>query len=183
MDLSPPTAQPEPAHAFAIRHATEIDAPAVAEFIRAVFGPGRFARTAFRIRERVRPSERKTLITESEGRLIGSVTLVPVAVDRRNGFWLGPIAVAADMRKVGLGGALMGAALNFASDQNAEFVGLVGDPPFYERFGFFQGEPGTLKLPGPVDPGRVLVAPIKSVVMPMGWVRPRPSAPVKPTVP
>lgn len=125
------------------------DAAAVDALVLAAFGPGRFAKTAERLREGARPAH--GFVIRSEGRVIGSVRLWPIRVGQTPALFLGPIAVEAESRREGMGAALVRACLDAADGRG---VLLVGDPPYFGRFGF-RPAPGTL-LPGPVDPRRVM---------------------------
>lgn len=125
------------------------DAPAVDALVLAAFGPGRFAKTAERLREGTAPAH--GFVIRSEGRIIGSVRLWPVRIGEAPALFLGPIAVEAESRREGMGAALVRACLEAAGDSG---VLLVGDPPYFGRFGF-RPAPGA-RLPGPVDPRRVM---------------------------
>ena len=127
------------------------DAAAVDALVLAAFGPGRFAKTAERLRESANPVA--GFVIRSEGRAIGSVRLWPIRVGETPALFLGPIAVEAESRREGMGAALVRACLNAAGDAG---VLLVGDPPYFERFGFRPA--AGPRLPGPVDPRRVMWA-------------------------
>jgi predicted N-acetyltransferase YhbS len=71
---------------------------------------------------------------------------------------LGPITIDPAFQGKGIGGALMRRSMDAARDQGHRLIMLVGDAPYYERFGFTVVPAGRLTLPGPVDPGRLLVA-------------------------
>lgn len=132
------------------------DAPQVAALIEAAFGPGRLAKTAERLRETSEPA--CGLVLRGGGRVVGSVRLWRVRVGAVPALFLGPIAVDAAARKGGLGGALVEAALACAEGEGVGGVILVGDLPYFTRFGFHPLEKVT--LPGPVDPRRVLWRPL-----------------------
>ena len=138
------------------------DAAAVDALVLAAFGPGRFAKTAERLREPARPVF--GFVIRSEGRTIGSVRLWPIRVGESAALFLGPIAVEAESRREGMGAALVRACLEAAGETG---VLLVGDPPYFGRFGF-RHAPGP-RLPGPVDPRRVMWA---GTGEPEGVVRP-----------
>ena len=125
------------------------DAAAVDALVLAAFGPGRFAKTAERLREQSRSAH--GFVIRSDGRIIGSVRLWPVRIGEAPALFLGPIAVEAGSRREGMGAALVRACLDAA---DARGVLLVGDPPYFGRFGF-RPAPGA-RLPGPVDPRRVM---------------------------
>ena len=125
------------------------DAAAVEALVLAAFGPGRFAKTAERLRERARIVA--GFVAHEEERLIGSVRLWAITVGGRPALFLGPIAVAAESRRAGLGADLVRACLDHANEAG---VLLVGDLPYFGRFGFRPAP--AARLAGPVDQGRVL---------------------------
>lgn len=130
---------------------TPADGPAVEALVLAAFGPGRFAKTAERLRERA--TMRAGFVVREGGRLLGSVRLWPIAIEGVPALFLGPIAVAADNRKAGLGADLVEACLAHASKAGLGVL-LVGDEPYFGRFGFTAAP--DVHLPGPVDPRRLL---------------------------
>ena len=122
------------------------------------FGPGRYSRTAFRIRENT-PHERALSFTARVGTmLVGSVRLTRVRIGQTPALLLGPLTVEPPFQSVGIGAQLMETALKEARQQGFQLVVLVGDEPFYARFGFVRVPYGLVTLPGPVDPARLLVA-------------------------
>lgn len=140
-----------PAQPLRIDAETPADAAAVEALVLAAFGPGRFAKTAERLRERARIAA--GFVARDGGRTVGSVRLWAIEVGGTPALFLGPIAVAADCRKGGVGADLVKACLDHA-EAAGQGVLLVGDPPYFGRFGF-ETAPGA-RLPGPVDPRRVL---------------------------
>ena len=130
---------------------TPADAPAVETLVLAAFGPGRFAKTAERLRERA--AVVAGFVARDGGRLLGSVRLWSIAIDAAPALFLGPIAVAADNRKAGLGAELVQACLGHAAEAGLGVL-LVGDAPYFGRFGFTAAP--EVRLPGPVDPRRLL---------------------------
>jgi len=146
-----PLSIPVEASEWRVEPETAGDADTVEALVLAAFGPGRFAKTAERLRENARPAF--GFVIRSKGRTIGSVRLWPVRVGETPALFLGPIAVETASRREGMGAALVRACLEAAGDTG---VLLVGDPPYFERFGF-RPAPGP-RLPGPVDPRRVMWA-------------------------
>ena len=142
------------------------DRAAVEVLVLAAFGPGRFAKTAERLRERA-PLAAGFVAREAD-RLIGSVRLWSIVIGEIPALFLGPIAVDADSRRAGLGADLVGACIGEAQGAGAPGVLLVGDQPYFGRFGF-QAAP-DVRLPGPADPQRVMWLPITSGP-PSGLVR------------
>ncbi|GAA0867800.1 N-acetyltransferase [Brevundimonas basaltis] len=130
---------------------TAADAAAVEALVLAAFGPGRFAKTAERLRERAAVAA--GFVAREGGVLLGSVRLWSITVGGTPALFLGPIAVAADNRRAGLGAELVQACLARAAE-TGQGVLLVGDAPYFGRFGFVVAP--EVRLTGPVDPRRVL---------------------------
>lgn len=148
------------------------DEPRVNALHERVFGPGRFARTAFRLREKAAPFLSLSLVAEEAGTLIGAVSMSRIAVGDTNGVLLGPLAVLPEKRDVGVGKALLFQAVEAAHRSGEPFVLLVGDLPYYAPAGFEVVPLGTMTMPGPVDPSRLLIAISSSAnALPAGVVR------------
>lgn len=128
------------------------DVAAVTAVVDRAFGPGRFAKTAERLREGATPLV--ALVAREGETVIGTVRLWPVTIGGRPAAFLGPIAVEADLRSGGVGAALVEAGLAAARDLALDGVLLVGDRPYFGRFGFEVA--ADVRLPGPADPCRVL---------------------------
>jgi predicted N-acetyltransferase YhbS len=144
--------------AVQIRHELPGDADAIQHLHERAFGPGRFARTAFRLREGV-PERLDLSFAALVGTLlVGSVRMSPILAGREEALALGPLAVEPAFEGRGIGAALMGGALEAAKEAGHGLVLLVGDQPYYARFGFKPVPKGRLEMPGPVDPARFLVA-------------------------
>ncbi len=118
------------------------------------FGPGRFAKTAERLREGRTPRPDLSIIARIDGRLIGCVRQWPITVGETAALLLGPIAVDAAFRSHGLGAALVRKACAIATDCGHGHIVLVGDLAFFGPLGFSVAR--GVVLPGPVDPRRVL---------------------------
>lgn len=134
------------------------DADAVERLQALAFGPGAYARAAFRVREQAPHDPNLSFVTEKDGRLVGSVRLTPIAVGRDRGHLLGPLVVDPAFANQGYGRALVRHALEQARAAGHRFVILVGDLPYYGPFGFTGIARGRVRMPGPVDPARLLVA-------------------------
>lgn len=145
------------AAASRIEAETAADAPGVEALIMAAFGPGRFVKTAERLREGSRPAA--GFVVRRGERIVGSVRLWPVMIGETPGLFLGPIAVDAACRSDGLGAELVQACLDQARAMAVGGVLLVGDRAYFERFGFVAAPEAI--LPGPVDRRRVLWLPTK----------------------
>ena len=151
----------------AVESETPADARAVEAIVLAAFGPGRFAKTAERLREKAGIDA--GFVVREEGRVIGSVRLWRILVGETPALFLGPIAVEAASRRVGLGADLVAACVDHAKAAGTGGVLLVGDPPYFSRFGFEMAS--GVRLPGPVDQRRVLWLPVR-VETPAGMTRP-----------
>ncbi len=124
-----------------------------------VFGKQqRRRKTSERLREGRLPSEGLAFTaTDAKGRLIGTVRLWDVlAGSAGSALLLGPLAVDCRYQGQGIGAALMAHALEEARAMGHAAVILVGDAPYYQRFGFTHGMVADLHLPGPVDRNRFL---------------------------
>jgi predicted N-acetyltransferase YhbS len=148
------------ANSFDIRPIDPADAATIETLHEIAFGPGRFARTAYRLREGVPPDPRLSFVAVAGGALVGSVWMTPIRIGARPALLLGPLAVRPDWAGRGVGRALVRRALEAARSAGHKVVMLVGDLPYYGPLGFQQVAPGAITLPGPVDPARVLVAPL-----------------------
>lgn len=144
-------------HDFTILPEVPADGPALSTLAARAFGPGRFARAAYRIREGVPPVAELCLTGRLNGRLMAGIRFTPIAIGGRSGaLLLGPLVVDPEHAGKGYGKALVREGLSGAKAAGYELVILVGDLPYYGRFGF-QGVPaGQILLPGPVDPDRLL---------------------------
>jgi predicted N-acetyltransferase YhbS len=146
-----PTAAP-----FAIRAERASDVVAREALLDACFGEGRQMRTCQRLRDGRAPAEGLALSAVREGQLVGTVRLWHVSAGGRPALMLGPLAVEQASRKFGVGAALMDAALETAKARGHGAVILLGDAPYYARFGFSADKTGELLLPGPFERERLL---------------------------
>lgn len=142
--------------AIVIRHERGSDAPAREALLDACFGAGRHARTCQRLRDGRLPSQGLAFSATRRGRLIGTVRLWDVEAGGVSLLMLGPLAVDAAARSSGLGAALMTHALAAAAGHGHRGVVLLGDAPYYARFGFSTEKTGGLSLPGPFERERLL---------------------------
>jgi predicted N-acetyltransferase YhbS len=141
---------------FTIRTELPADAETVERLHERAFGPGRFARTAYRLREGA-PLRLDLSFTALVGTLVvASVRQAPVIAGGVAALVLGPIAVEPAFERRGIAAALVRRALDGARDKGFKLVFLIGDEPYYGRFGFKVVPPKTVRLPGPADPTRFL---------------------------
>lgn len=122
-----------------------------------IFGPGRFARAAFRLREGVDSEADLSFVAMLHNELVGSVKLTRIMISDEPSLLLGPLMVSNKMRNIGLGRELMNRAIFAVKEAGHSSVLLVGDLAYYKKFGFDQVKYGTISLPGPADPDRILI--------------------------
>ena len=137
---------------------TPDDAPAIEHLNARTFGPGRFAKTAYRIREEVTHIPELSFTARVGTLLVGSVRLSPILIGAARALLLGPLTVEPPFRDRGIGQALIARALKAAKGQGHGLVVLVGDEPYYGKAGFRPIAKGQVTMTGPVDPARLLVA-------------------------
>lgn len=142
---------------FTITPETENYAAAIEALHENVFGPGRFARTAFRVREGNAPDARFSFVALKGDKLVGSVRLTAVRIAHAEAFLLGPLCVARCVQNIGIGRALVQKGLSMVQEKAQLPVLLVGDAPYYAPLGF-ERTPKGIVMPGPVDYSRLLIA-------------------------
>ena len=121
------------------------------------FGPGRFARSAYRLREGREAVEDLSFVCfGDDGELLGSIRYWGIKVGETDALLLGPLAVHPGHQGEGIGLGLMQRSLDEADKLDYSGVLLVGDASYYRRVGFEIVPPGHIVFPGPVNMGRVL---------------------------
>jgi predicted N-acetyltransferase YhbS len=145
-----------------ILHETADDAVAIDRLHERTFGPGRYAKTAYRIREDVSHRLELSFTARIGTLLVGSVRLSPIRIGKTAALLLGPLTVEPPFRERGIGQALIERALQEAKGKGHKLVVLVGDEPYYAKGGFKRVPKGQVTMPGPVDPARLLVAELGS---------------------
>jgi predicted N-acetyltransferase YhbS len=143
-----PVALSTDAAPFAIRNERASDAVAREALLDACFGANRQTRTCQRLRAGRAPAEGLAFSAVRRGRLVGTVRLWHVSAGGVPALVLGPLAVDDSCRKLGVGAALMDHALAAAKARGHGAVILLGDAPYYARFGFSAQKTGELSLPG-----------------------------------
>lgn len=143
---------------YKINLQTTDDADAILHLHEVTFGPGRFARTAFRIRENASLAEELcfTARNTTSNALVGSVVLSHIKIGDASSLLLGPLTVAPEYKSKGAGKLLMHRAVEAAERAGYRSIILVGDEPYYGPFGFKPIAYGQVQMPGPVDPKRLL---------------------------
>jgi predicted N-acetyltransferase YhbS len=122
------------------------------------FGPGRFVLSAYRLREHVDHLLELSFTARIGTLLVGSVRQLPICIGDTPALLLGPLTVEPPFRGRGVGNALLRRALDHAKAKGHRLVLLVGDEAYYSRAGFRIIPLGRVKMPGPVDPKRLLIA-------------------------
>jgi predicted N-acetyltransferase YhbS len=141
---------------FAIRAERASDVAAREALLDACFGANRHTRTCQRLRDGRAPAQGLALSAVRQGQLVGTVRLWHVSAGGIPALMLGPLAVEASSRQLGVGAALMDHALAAAKARGHRAVILLGDAPYYVRFGFSAAGTGQLSLPGPFERDRLL---------------------------
>lgn len=133
--------------------------PEIEDINAEAFGPGRYARAAYRIREGGPHLASLSFVAMKDDTVVASVRMTPVAAGEGRALLLGPLAVRPACKNLGIGKRLVAMALAAAREQRWELVILIGDAPYYGPLGFSKVVPaGQLMMPGPVDPRRLLAA-------------------------
>jgi predicted N-acetyltransferase YhbS len=159
---------------LAIRAERASDVVAREALLDACFGDNRHTRTCQRLRDGRAPAEGLGLSAVAEGRLVGTVRLWHVSVGGKPALMLGPLAVDDSCRSLGLGAALMEHALAVARARGHGAVILLGDAPYYARFGFTADKTGELSLPGPFERDRLLGLELRQGALDGAWGHDRP---------
>ena len=144
-----------PKFIFAQERAT--DGAAVERLSERAFGPGRYAKTAYRLREGVGGSPTLSFVARVGTLLVGANRMTPIVIGDTPALLLGPLVVEPAFRQLGLGEQLVRLSLDAARAEGHRLVLLVGDEGYYAKTGFKPPPPGRIILPGPVDPERVLI--------------------------
>jgi predicted N-acetyltransferase YhbS len=143
---------------LALSPETPADAPVVEKLAERAFGPGRFARTAYRLREGVAPDYALSFVARVGTLVVGANRMTPLRLGDAPALLLGPLIVDPMFRSRGIGRTLIGRSLDAARAAGHRLVLLVGDEPYYGPLGFKRVPHGRLVMPGPVDPARLLVS-------------------------
>lgn len=139
-----------------LRTQTAADAPSRERLLDAALGAGRRAKTSELFRTGRLPAHGLALSATHGGALVGTVRLWNVSAGGKPALLLGPLAVSGAHRSLGIGAALMEMAIERARLLGHGAILLVGDAPYYQRFGFQPELTTSLDLPGPVERARFL---------------------------
>ena len=152
MSAEPRSSRP----ALTFTHETPADQDAIEALLDRAFGPGRFVKSSERVRELAEFAPELSFCAWDDGKLLGVVRLWRVRFGDKPVAFLGPLAVEHDERSGGVGGMLVRRACQAARNAGEHAVLLVGDPPYFARFGFAAEPAARVRMPSPVDQRRVL---------------------------
>ncbi|GHB30149.1 hypothetical protein GCM10007094_18200 [Pseudovibrio japonicus] len=153
-----------------VRNETPADFFQIEQMQAEAFGPTRFERTAFKIRDGVPQAANLCFVGEHNGEIAGSVKLTPIMIGACQSMLLGPLTVKASYKGQGLGRLLLKTVAAEAKALGVPSILLVGDHPYYGPHGYEQVPHGQITLPGPVDPDRLLILTLYGEGMPAGAV-------------
>jgi predicted N-acetyltransferase YhbS len=135
---------------------TPADLAAIEKLDERAFGPGRFARSAYRLREGIEPDYGLSFVARVGTLLVGAIRMTPIFCGDRPALLLGPLTVDPPFRSSGIGEELVKTSLNAARVAGHELVLLAGDMSYYSKMGFLPVPSKRLIFAGPVDPQRLL---------------------------
>jgi predicted N-acetyltransferase YhbS len=164
-----PVAVDPDAAPFVIRAERASDVVAREVLLDACFGDNRHARTCQRLRDGRAPAEGLAFAAARNGRLVGTLRLWHVSAGGLPALVLGPLAVDPKCRELGVGAALMNHALLAAGVRGHGAVILLGDAPYYARFGFSALKTSELSLPGPFERERLLGLELREGALDGAW--------------
>lgn len=154
---------------FVLRSERSSDIAAREALLDVSFGEGRHARTCQRIRDGRLPAAGLAFSATVKGKLVGTVRLWHVSAGGRAALVLGPLAVDPSCRDLGVGGALMRHAIEAARRLGHAAIILLGDAPYYERFGFRAETAAELQLPGAFERERLLGLELRDGALGGAW--------------
>ena len=176
--LRKPTVAPiSDAAPIAIRGERASDVVTREALLDASFGDNRHLRTCQRLRDGQARAEGLAFSAVRRGLLIGTVRLWHVSAGGVRALVLGPLAVDPSCRELGVGAALMNHALAAAKAHGHGAVVLLGDAPYYARFGFSGLKTGELSLPGPFERDRLLGLELREGALDGAWGMIAPAGP------
>lgn len=149
----------ESARAIAIVAETSADVAAREALLDDAMGPMRRKKSSEKLRRGRRPSEGLAFVArDASGAVAGTVRLWDVRLGEGGpaALLLGPLAVEPSLKSAGIGSALMRHAIAEAARLGHAAILLVGDAPYYGRFGFSAARTGSLAMPGPYERHRLL---------------------------
>ena len=147
---------------YKIRNENKTDDRKILQIHQEVFGPGRLTRTAYRIREGYPHSLNLSFVAELDSNLIASVRLTPIFIGSTPGLLLGPLAVSSKFKNLGIGKDLLQQSVNHSTQAGEQVILLVGTEQYYGPIGFRVMNCSLIRMPGPVDPAKLLITNLKN---------------------
>jgi predicted N-acetyltransferase YhbS len=148
---------------IAIRQERKTDALAREQLLDRAYGPARFTKCSARLRENRLASQGLSFVATEDGAIVGSVRLWDVAAGAgQRALLLGPLAVSPEHQGKGIGAKLMKQAIATARMRGHGAILLVGDAPYYGRFGFSAEKTAALAMPGAYQQDRLLALELQS---------------------
>jgi predicted N-acetyltransferase YhbS len=139
---------------------SDADPAAVEALLDAAFGADRRGRTAYRLREGAVAIPELSFAAWDGARLVGTLQCWPVALRTTDGsetlVMVGPVAVVPALQTQGIGKAMMLAMIDAAEAADADALMMIGDPEYYERFGFTAAPATGWRIDGPYEQRRLL---------------------------
>ncbi|UXM95671.1 N-acetyltransferase [Bartonella sp. HY329] len=120
------------------------------------FGPSRFTRAAHLIRESGGHDRSLSFVALKNNEVVGTIRQTPIYIGQDLSLLLGPIVISPKLKSAGIGKHLMNIAIEAARAAEFRSILLVGDEPYYGRFGFKKIPNGHIHMPAPVNPDRLL---------------------------
>jgi predicted N-acetyltransferase YhbS len=140
-----------------VRPEQPADAAAIEQLHDVAIGPIRFTRAAHFLRGQTPARPDLCFVIATHDKILGSVRQTQIKIGAQLAVLLGPLVVQPPLKGQGLGQELMKTAVQAARDHGDDAIILVGDEPYYRRFGFVRVPPGQIIMPAPVDENRILV--------------------------
>lgn len=129
------------------------------------FGPARFTRAAHLIREAGGHDVKLSFVALHGGAVVGSLRMTQIIIGDTRALLLGPLVIRPEWKSRGLGAKLIHMSIDAGKDAGHKIVILVGDEPYYQRFGFRMVRHGDVVMPAPVNPLRLLSHEIEADAM------------------
>lgn len=156
---NPPPVQPLTSAMFRLMRERPSDGTEVEWLLDLAFAPGRTALSSYRLRDGVAPVAELCMVVRDEfDALAGCIRYWPIRIGDAGtpALLLGPVAVHPTRQGEGIGALLIRETLAIAADEDHERVVLVGDFPYYARFGFSHDPVREITYPPPYNPERLL---------------------------
>lgn len=149
-----------------LRDELPADGPQIETLLDTAFGCDRQKKISYRYRDGVAPVRDLCMVALEDGQLVGTIRYWPILLAGAPALLLGPVATDPSRRSLGIGRALIAPTLGRAESLGWNLVLLVGDPPYYRRFGFTVA-PSEVVMPDE-NPARLQWQPLGGAILPSG---------------